>query len=417
MPDITPKRTHMRISWPLWILLALTPIALTAQENEKDDKRFSPKELTIPASPVFDMMGVTPSQINRTSDIRDFKVDWSFKSWRLNPNLAIQSQPIWELLYNKKNLKKYREASTFMRRLSSVDLSIGSVVNEENDRRLGFATKFNIYRQRDPLLQSDVYEGVDEKYHNEEKELEAQILDLKIKLDSTRDVIERSSIRDEIRSTEDRLLSVSTRRREEINKRAKLYVEENWNAGYLDVAFGNVRTYQVDSSGSLKSLRLNRNTGWSIWVNGGIGFGKRWFLTALVRNSWYEEQLDFRLRDRVTQAETSRMAVADNRLLSTGMNIRYGGSLYTFFLEFFYERKAMKTALEALNESFTTPAGFDIVPGTVKWNVVNPNNITFGGDWRISRNVSINYGMRCIFNKDWKFTALQPVVTLACMMR
>ena len=63
-------------------------------QNEQAAGRVTPKELTIPASPVFDLMGVTSSQINRTSDIKDFKVDWSFKSWKLSPNLAIQSQPV-----------------------------------------------------------------------------------------------------------------------------------------------------------------------------------------------------------------------------------------------------------------------------------------------------------------------------------
>src|SRR3954471_12736630 len=108
--------------------------------------RVSPKELTIPAAPVFDLMGVTPSQINRTSDIKDFKVDWSFKSWRLNPNLAIESQPFWELLYNRKDLSKYQQASGFMHRLASVDLSVGSVQDENNDRRIGYAVKLNIFK-------------------------------------------------------------------------------------------------------------------------------------------------------------------------------------------------------------------------------------------------------------------------------
>src|SRR3982751_1123457 len=108
------------------LLASLLPLLVHSQ-NDNAAGRLSPKEFSIPASPVFDVMGVTPSQINRTSDIKDFKVDWSFKSWRLNPNLAIESQPIWELFYNRKDLSKYQEASGFMRQLASTDLSIGSV--------------------------------------------------------------------------------------------------------------------------------------------------------------------------------------------------------------------------------------------------------------------------------------------------
>ena len=122
------------------IVFSFLALSLTFSAIAQDDVsagRISPKELSIPSSPVFDLMGVTSSQVTRTSDIKDFKVDWSFKSWKLNPNLAIQSQPVWELFYNRKDLSKYQEASRFMRRLSSLDISIGSVQNEDNDRRIG----------------------------------------------------------------------------------------------------------------------------------------------------------------------------------------------------------------------------------------------------------------------------------------
>src|SRR5215216_2687222 len=99
------------------MFLSLSP-ASHAQEDPKAG-RVSPKEFSIPASPVFDLMGVTSSQVTRTSDIKDFKVDWSFKSWKLNPNLAIQSQPVWEMFYNRKDLSKYQQASGFGRMLAS----------------------------------------------------------------------------------------------------------------------------------------------------------------------------------------------------------------------------------------------------------------------------------------------------------
>lgn len=110
-------------------------------------------------------------------------------------------------------------------------------------------------------------------------------------------------------------------------------------------------------------------------------------------------------------------AVTQNSLLSTGLSLRYGGPIYNFFLEFFYERKKLKTTDEALKEAFTNPAGFEVVSSSVKWSAVSPNNITFGGDWRINRNVAINYGIRSIFDENWKFTSMQPVVTISCMMR
>ena len=96
-----------------------------AQDNPRSD-RFTAKEFSIPPTPIFDLMGVTSAQVNRTSDIKDFKVDWSFKSYKLNPNLALQSQPVWEIFYNRKDLSKYQKASVFMRKLATLDISFGT---------------------------------------------------------------------------------------------------------------------------------------------------------------------------------------------------------------------------------------------------------------------------------------------------
>ena len=399
------------------LLAWLLPLLVHSQ-NDNAAGRVTPKEFSIPASPVFDLMGVTSSQINRTSDIKDFKVDWSFKSWKLNPNLAIQSQPFWELFYNRSDLSKYQRASGFMRRMASIDLSIGSVQDENNDRRIGFATKFNLFKQKDPLMAKNLYAGISEKYQAEKDELMAQIKELQHKLDTATDVLTKPQIRSQLQSSEQQLLTINTRRNEEINGRAKIFVSENWNASSLDLAFGKVYSYQTDSAGSLKSLRLNRNTGWGGWVNGSVGMGKKWLLSGLFRTTWYEEELDFLIRNKTTGDEVSQKAIADNTLYTMGMNLRYGGALYTFFIEFLYERKGLKTPVEALNETFKVHDNdFEIVGSSVKWDVVHPNTLSFGGDWRISKSVMLNYGMRCIFDSRWKFTTFIPVATIACMMR
>jgi hypothetical protein len=410
------KNSDMYIRVLLSIVLLFVNYLSYAQ-SETSTNRLTPKEFAIPASPVFDLMGVTPSQINRTSDIKDFKVDWSFKSWRLNPNIAIQSQPFWEILYNRQDLSKYQRANKFLRKLASLDLSVGSVQDENNDRRLGFALKMNLIRQKDPLMSKDLYEDIGERYSNEKKDLTIKLKELRIQLDSTKKLLSKPDLRNQIDSTEQQLLTLNSRRNSEINDRAKIFISENWNASSLDIAYGRVYTYQTDSIGSLNSLRLNRNTGLGGWINGSLGIGKRILLSGLIRSTWYEEQLDFLIRNTSTGEELTRQAVADNTLITLGFNIRYGGPLFTFFAEFLYEKKGLKTPLEALNQAFSAPTNFTVVGNSVKWNVLNPNTLSFGGDWRLNRSVIINYGMRCIFNKDWKFTTFSPIVTLACMMR
>lgn len=362
-------------------------------------------------------MNVTPSQINRTSDIKDFKVDWSFKSWRLNPNLALESQPFWELLYNRKDLSKYQNASVFMRRLASIDASVGSVQDENNDRRIGYAIKVNLFKQRDPLLAKELYEDISIKYATEKHDLDSQLKALTIQLDTTQNILAKPDIRSQIQSVQDQILTSNSRRNAEINSRAKIFVDEHWNSSSLDVAFGRVYSYKTDSAGSLKSLVLNRNTGWGGWLNGSLGVGKRFLLSGLFRISYYQEEVEFLIRNKNTLEESSQQAVADNSLYSSGINLRYGGSIYTFFIEFLYEKKGLKTPVEALNKVFKAPGDFDIVPSSAKWNIVHPNTLSLGGDWRISQSVILNYGMRCVFDKNWKIQTFTPVASISCMMR
>jgi hypothetical protein len=110
-------------------------------------------------------------------------------------------------------------------------------------------------------------------------------------------------------------------------------------------------------------------------------------------------------------------SIADNTLLTGGLNFRYGGALYNFFAEFLYERKGIKTPVEAVNESFSPAGNLEIIASSVKWTIVHPYTLSLGGDWRISKNVMINYGMRFLFTSNWKFETFTPVATISCMMR
>src|SRR5690606_32744284 len=137
---------------PLLLIAGLVCVTdILAQQTETSAGRVSPKELAISPSPIFDLMAATPTQVTRMADIKDFKVDWSLK-YGVNPNLAIQSQPFWKFFYNRKDLSKYQKASGFMRKLASIDLSLGSIQDDDNYRRIGGAVKLNLYRQKDPLM-------------------------------------------------------------------------------------------------------------------------------------------------------------------------------------------------------------------------------------------------------------------------
>ena len=388
----------------------------TAQQLETVAGRVSPKELSIPPSAIFDLMGATPSQVTRLGDIKDFKVDWSLK-YGVNPNLAIQTQPFWEFFYNRKDLSKYQNASGFMRKLASIDISLGSIQDESNYRRMGGAVKVNLYREKDPLMAKELYEDIGVKYKMEKEELELQLKESKFKLDTCKNILEKPAIRLQIKSIEELLNSQNSKRMAEINERAKIFVDEYWNSSSLDFAFGRTNTFKSDSAGTIGMKRNDRSTGWGAWLSGNLGIGKKFLLTGLFRAFSYDEQIDFIIEDQSTGAETAQKIIAKNSVFSTGINLRYGGSIYTFFIEMLYEHKKSNSPDELLNKSYDTPDNAQVIGSSMKWDEVHPNTFTFGGDWRLSRSVIINYGMRCSFSSNWQFKTFTPVATISCMMR
>jgi hypothetical protein len=402
----------------LWLLLCgLVPLIAGAQPEDKNSSRLSSKELSIPTSPVFDLLGVAPSQVARTSDIKDFKVDWSFKSWKLNPNLAIQGQPIWEIFYNRKRLEKYQQASAFSRMLASIDVSLGTVQNENNDRRIGGAVKINLYKERDPLMRKDFYNDVEQLYDNELASLKLREKKLLRSIDTITAVAALNEAREALQRNDEQVQSFHNRRNAAIREKAAAFISNNWNSAFVDFAYGQVYTYATDSTGSLGKLRLNRNTGKGLWLNFGCGIGKRILISGLIRNTFYEDEVGFTLRDSVSSTDTSVSLFAGNNIISAGLNIRYGTPIYNFFVEFFYETKTTTTSDDAVRNNFTPPAGQEIVGGSTRWDIVTPYSYSIGGDWRISRNLMINYSIRCMMDKEFRTTAVIPVASISCMMR
>jgi hypothetical protein len=114
---------------------------------------------------------------------------------------------------------------------------------------------------------------------------------------------------------------------------------------------------------------------------------------------------------------SSLNTVADNRVFTTGVCFRYGGSVSNFFLEFVREVKTVKTPLESVNKKFQPGTNQEIVQGSLAWDNLNPYSLGFGGDWRISRNVILNFGFRMIMDNDFKTTQVIPVANISCMMR
>jgi hypothetical protein len=364
----------------LCLLLLLSSAALNAQNVVNSVAKAT--EFTIPVSPAFDLLAVSPSQITRPSNIREFKVDWSFRSWRLKPNIAIQAQPIWELAYNRPDLTRYRKAPKWLKTLSTLDVSAGTIEDADQTRRASMALKINLFRQRDPLNDMRLFVGIDSNFRKRQDALTFQIHALKEQRRATASA-EKLAVTLAIDSLL-QLRDVEARaQKARIQEVAQTYVQAHWNAAHLDVAWGKVFSFD---NPALDSLRL-RGQASAVWANGSVGLNRKVLLTGMVKYLM-QEALD-------------SLSKGGN-VLSGGVGFRYGNPKFSFFSELVFSR-------------FDTPPSLE--PATLNLTQVEQYSISYGGDWRINYNILLSYGVRLDYSTGFRFKNIVPIAGVSCMMR
>ena len=382
------KIYHMKSLFFVVLLVFSTHSMLSAQEATHG-AIVGATEFAIPASPAFDLLGVNPSLVTRPSNIKDFKVDWSFRSWRLKPNLALQTQPFWELLYNRPNLERYRKASRFMRTLSTIDFSAGTVEDDNLRRRLSWAVKINLYTQRDPLYDKTLYRSLDSSYLSTEKEFVSKLAALQKSKLKAKTVEQHDSIAEAKDLLLNQLDQIRAKQKEDIQLVAKNYLSKFWNSSFLDFSIGKVYSYENDS---LKNLKLS-NEGFALWLNACVGIGKKFLVSSVAK---------YALMNVMEKDDLGNQIQSLRALSSAGLNVRYGSSKFNFFVEGLYSNSNKGNTIEDANANISQLSYF---------------SVSYGGDWRINRNIVLSYGVRTDYTKDLKFKNLIPVASLACMMR
>ncbi|HMW39126.1 MAG TPA: hypothetical protein PKK64_07510 [Saprospiraceae bacterium] len=389
--------------------LVLTTTRVLSQEYGNFDKDgqsiiFHATEFSIPVSPAFDLLGVNPCLVPKPSLIRNFKVDWSFKTYGLAPNLALQTQPVNELFFNTpKKLNDYRKAAPWKRFLSTLDLSMGTVdgpndvetnsrfvkttegldslIITQNNWRLrsfAYAFKLNLYSQFDPLKERKIFSKVLKDYADEKKNLEEELKNAKSNLKLTKDIEEKTAIKSDVESKETELKNLDDRYLDHMKNIVTMYKSEHWNASFVDIAFGQFVDYDNRDSSLFKFANLHIvNSGWAAWLNASQGVGKNILFSGIIK----------------FQTRNNALIDRNTNSIEGGLNMRYGNHRYNIFVELFAPFHLNNEDL--LKEKF----------------------MSFGGDWRFSRNVILNYGVRFIFSSDNKIDNIVPVVSLSCMMR
>ncbi|NND34934.1 MAG: hypothetical protein HKN76_20275 [Saprospiraceae bacterium] len=363
-----------------------------AEELSEDLIRNS--EFFIPSSPAFTLLGATPEMVTRPGTVQDFKVDWRIKNYNLAPDLALEMQPLWALYYDWKGLDAYRQATPFMKTLSTLSLSFGTA-KLDGINHFSYGIKMNLFREKDPVSDPVLLREMAIELAEMEGPLRERIKDLRAELDTTESKEERMLIREELFSTRGDIASAQRAQKSKLIEVQANYMTENWNSSGLDFAFGKVFTYNND----LDTLNL-QNAGYALWLNGAIKSGHRGLIGGIIRLK----------------------KVGVNQDFMTGVSYHFGGARFSFYTELVYESlQNFSDSGFSEDELFAAKYAKDLDIGWLQFNepieAISRITLSYGGDFRLSNGILLNFSLRTQLDEKIKFKKLLPVANVTCLMR
>ena len=361
---------------PLLFLLLLSGACLAQSSSSflnTTEEIVKETEFSIPSAPAFAMLDATPEFIIRPGTLRSFKVDWRIQNYQVAPDLALQAPIFWYLLYARPGgLKKFQDASPVMKMLSTLDLSFCTAALMDVNH-MAVAGKINLYTARDPLLDKKYLKRVQKDVIAEANQLRDELRDLKNNKRSLTEKEEIVQADKDIFDMENRLRRMEADKLEEIKLAREEYLREHWNTTMVDLAGGLIYTYD---NAALDSLRLQYQ-GYAVWVNGCMGIGASSLVSGVVRY----------------------LKKGDRNQVMTGVSYRYGSPRYNFFVETLYQFNSIYDP--TIDDRFSKPE----------------ISLAYGGDFRLSRNILLNFALRTNFDQDFNFLKLIPVANIMCLMR
>lgn len=371
----------------------VTPFFCWSQEYE-DEFNGELTPMSIPSSPAFSMLGVNPEMVTRPSDVKEFKVDWRIKNYKLAPDLALEAQPLWWLLYRKKTPREMEQMGRFQRILSTMSLSFATA-KIDNVNHLAWATKFNVYRELDPFADRARIKLNATSLREELKPINDEIERLEIQRLSTESAEVVDSINSQLAQLRDQRNAILEGNMTNYVEQYNEIIRDNWNMDMIDISFG--RVYKYDNA-AIDSLRF-QNAGYSVWINGAKGVGKNALWTGMIK-------LD-------------RIGVNYNYVI--GGSYRFGNHKYNFFAELV--RSRMNNVPENgfdEEEQFGDLRSEDLGMGWYEFADGDEGytmwSASFGGDFKLSRNILLNFALRTQLNGDLEFRRFLPIANIVCLM-
>lgn len=380
------------------ILFFSLPWYLSCLAQETMYHEIKNTEISIPSSPAFALLGVNPEFVMRPSDLKSFKVDWRIKNYNLAPDLAIQAQPLWHFYFNKRPFDEYAKATQLIKKLSTLSVSAGTA-KIDNVNHAAYSFKINLFKKNDIVSDVKFLDQIRRMYKDKLDSFNKQNDSLVLLRYKTTNPKRKEEIEDELellRSEED-VIHVSAR--EKYQSLVDQYNASHWNNSMIDLAFGSVYTYDNTGKDSFKIQRA----GYAIWLNGCLKAGNNGLLSGIVRYT----------------------KIGDSSNKQVGMSYRYGSFKYNFYVELVYENlgnyfNPNEDVPFDNDEYFEDKFIEDLGSGWLDFNNSSTRNqytISYGGDFKLNKNILLNFALRTQFSEKIEFTKLLPVANVICLMK
>ena len=339
------------------------PFTLAQNVAPATEEIIKQTDFSVPSSPAFLLLDANPSQVNRPGFVKDFKFDWVFQGQGLNPNIAIEAQPIWLFFYDNVSLSEYQKQNFILRALSTTTVSLGTV-DRDSVQSLAYSLKITLFNSADPMMDNDFINRYAPTTDGMNEHQRIAEIDFQLARDTSLtpgQFAQLTQERDSLRRVLNEMDSLENLNRKQVWID---YQNQHWNASALDVGFGQVFDYSADR---LDQLGLARK-GTGVWVNGALGFGRqknKWLLGGLFKLINY-----------------------DDTEYTYGLNLRYGSARLNIFAE-------------------------------SVWLQTDENTITtfaYGGDYRLNPKVFLQVAIRTEYNEDFNLQKLLPRVNVKWAM-
>lgn len=315
---------------------------------------------TMPSSPAFDLLGVSPSEIHKPGLAKDFQINWLIRGGGLEPNLAIEVEPGWLFLNRNKSLSEYQKSDWLFKTASSLNFSLGTA-KVDNKQSLAYGLKLNLYNARDPLKDTVLIELLAPKFTDAEKAFNR----IKLLLEIVDDEVIQDSLKNELELLNPIIAAdseINTKKHQDILTN---WEKENWNATMIDLGFGQVFNYQLPTIFEIIDTidLIFDSKAYALWLSAVVGLGKKGMINAMGK---YTRENN------------------GNNGIKAGLNARYGNEKINIYTEYVFN------TMHNLK-----------------------NTIAYGVDYKLENGLIMQASLRTMFNKQFELKQLIPTINFA----